>query len=173
MKVAINAGHCPGLDSGAVGEYSTEADIVKYVAEVVVEDLQKIGIEALFIQENELENICRIANNFGADLFVSIHCNSAKSHQAHGTETYYFDGSEAGYKIANCVQKQLISTMQLTDRGTKASQKLYVLRYTNMPACLAELAFISNQAEEKYLNDHKKIMGDAIARAITDYANMI
>ena len=34
MLVCINAGHCPNVDSGACGDYSQEADIVKYVGEV-------------------------------------------------------------------------------------------------------------------------------------------
>ena len=33
MKICINAGHCPGLDSGAVGTYLQEANVTKETQE--------------------------------------------------------------------------------------------------------------------------------------------
>ena len=167
MLVAINAGHCPGLDAGACGNYSEEANIVKSVAEVVCEDLNQIGIQAIFIQENELEDICDIANGANADLFVSIHCNAA-SPEAHGTETFYCSGSENGRQLAQCIQDQLIGTLGTTDRGLKTNS-LYVTKHTNMPAVLTELAFISNPDEEELLNNNINEMAHAIARGVTDY----
>ena len=38
-----------------------------------------------------LEDRTAVANAFGADLFVSIHCNAAKNHARHGVETYILD----------------------------------------------------------------------------------
>ena len=55
-KVVINAGHTASNsgyeDHGAVGSYSYEGDITKAVAEIVVEDLAKVGYEALFVQND-------------------------------------------------------------------------------------------------------------------------
>lgn len=169
MKVVINAGHYPNLDSGAVGDYSHEADIVKYVGEVVCKDLEAVGVQAVFVQDNELSNICRVANNEDADLFVSIHCNSAANRSAKGTETFYYNGSARSEKLARCIQNQLVTTMGSVDRGLKDGSWLYVLKHTTMPAVLTELEFISNPAGEKYLNEHKQVMAHAIARGVTDY----
>lgn len=167
MLVAINAGHCPGLDPGACGDYSEEANIVKSVAEVVCEDLYKVGIQTVFIQENELQDICDIANGANADLFISIHCNSA-SPAAHGTETFYSASNDDGKKLAQCVQDQLISTLGTTDRGLKTAG-YYVIKHTDMTAILTELAFISNPKEEELLNNNINEMAHAIARGVTDY----
>lgn len=173
VKVCVNAGHHPKYDSGAVGMYSREADIVKFVAEVVCEDLRKVGIDALFVQEDNLAEICNKSNEYGADLFVSIHCNSAVNKKAEGTETFYYKGSHHSQLLAECVQHQLVDTMESVDRGIKEGNKLYVIRRTVAPAILTELGFISNAREEKYLNEHKKVMAHAIARGITDYLNVI
>ena len=177
-KVAINAGHMYSgsgyEDKGASGMYSLEGDIARAVANVVCDDLQKVGYEILFIQDDGLKNICDMANGFNGDVFVSIHCNSADNPKAHGTETWYHTGSEEGPKLAQCVQNQLVESMGTADRGIKKDTDRYdtgfaVTRDTKMPACLTELAFISNADEEDYMNDHIELMAHAVARGITDY----
>ena len=169
MLVAINAGHCVGKDCGAVGAYSTEAEIVRDVAKIVCSDLNAVGINTVFIQENDLSDICNIANTADADLFISIHCNSAGNPSAVGTETYFYNGSKASAQLAKCVQSQLVNSMKSVDRGLKDGSWLYVLKHTAMPAVLTELDFINNPHREKYMNDHKALMAHAIARAVTDY----
>ena len=172
MKVAINAGHCPGLDSGCVGSKITEAELTKSYAEQVKAYLEAAGIETLFIQDNELQNICDQANEFGADIFVSIHFNAAGSADAHGTETFYSDGSVNGQLLAGAIQKQLIDTLHTTDRGLK-TDGLYVVRHTNMPAVLTEVGFLSNDAEQDLVMNNVDAASAAIARGITDYQLLV
>lgn len=171
MKIAVNAGHCPGLDSGAVGRNSEEAEIVKSVAHALCYELESMGHTPLFIQENELEDICDIANEAEADIFVSIHCN-AYNGKAHGTETWCYEYGDESYRLADCVQKELLFTLGTTDRGikTKNDGGLYVINHTDMPAILIELAFIDNPAEEDILNDNIVEMARAIARGIRSHA---
>lgn len=173
MKVVINAGHFVGVDPGAPGSRSTEAEIVRFISEVVVNDLEAAGIEAILVTDDSLSEVCRQANAFKADLFVSIHCNSAANYSAHGTESYYYAGSEQSYRLAKCIQEQLLATMGTTDRGLKDGSWLYVLKHTAMPAVLTEIGFISNYVEETYIIEHKRVIAHAIARGITDYINEV
>lgn len=177
-KVVINAGHTASnsgyADHGAVGAYSYEGNITKAIAEIVVEDLAKVGYEALFVQNDNLNTICDISNGFNADVFVSIHCNSSDDSRAHGTETFYWHTSGEGKKLAGCIQNQLIDTFGLTDRGLKqcipgTPTNFCVVRETDAVACLAELAFISNPTEEDLLNNNIEKWAHAIARGVTDY----
>ena len=168
MLIAINPGHCVGKDSGACGAYSQEASIVKYIGDVVCNDLKAVGIQTLFIHNNSLSTICDIANNSNADLFVSIHCNSCNTPSVQGTETFYHQNSSNGKKLAKCIQDQLLSTMNSVDRGLKTAG-YYVLKHTDMPAVLTEIDFISNPSKEDYMNQNKDIIAHAIARGITDY----
>lgn len=179
LKVVVNAGHTASdsgyPDHGASGSYSYEGDITKAVAEIVVEDLAKVGYKALFVQEDNLTDVCDISNGFNADVFVSIHCNSVdNAPDAKGTETFYHVGSDEGPKLAQCIQNQLVNTMQSVDRGIKVDTSLYprglaVLRNTDAYAALVELGFISNLTEEYYMNTHIPEMAHAVARGITDY----
>ena len=171
MKATINGGHCPGKDSGAVGQSGLqEAHVTHDVMQGVMYYLQQAGYETLQVQENELHQITSASNEFGADLFISIHCNSATNPEAHGTETFCYRFGGPSEQLANCIQNQILKEFDLGDRGTKEGN-FAVVRDTNCPAVLIELAFISNADEELLLAD--PVMQDkfaaAIARGVTDY----
>ncbi|SDF62391.1 N-acetylmuramoyl-L-alanine amidase family protein [Sporomusa acidovorans] len=171
MRETINGGHCPGLDSGAVGATGLqEAVAARDVMQRVSSYLRVIGHEVLEVQENELYQITDASNQFGADLFVSIHCNAASSSAAQGTETYCYSLGGQGEKLARCIQNQIVNSLGTVDRGVKTAN-FYVLRNTDCPAVLVEMAFISNPDDEKLLADAGKRdeFARAIARGITDY----
>lgn len=172
MKIAINGGHFEGLDSGAVGASGLhEANVTHRLMGLVSYYLQQIDYETLQIYENELQDICSQSNDWGADLFVSIHCNAAANTDAQGTETFCMTEASAGGKLARCIQSQVVSSLGTVDRGVKCGSGLYVIRNTDCPAVLVETAFISNPDDEKLLLDDSKLdqFAAAIARGITDY----
>lgn len=168
-KIFINPGH-GNPDPGAVGQTGLqEKDVVFAVGNLAADYLRKVGYEVLVLQSDDLNGVIRKANESGADLFVSIHCNSFSNQQANGTETFYYPDSVKGEKLARCIQGQLIQEFGLTDRGIKTSTGLGVLKYTDMPSVLAELAFISNPKEEVLLRDYQDRWAKAIARGVSDY----
>ena len=180
MRICINGGHYPGEDSGAVGGNGLqEADVVQRIMELVSYYLQQIGYETLPVQENELQDICDASNNFNADLFISIHCNSAGSAEAKGTEVWYNDGSAVGQKLATYILNQILGSLPVESRGVKDAvpgvNGLYVLKNTDCPAVLVETAFISNSDDEALLSSDqgKDDFARAIARGITDYVGSI
>ena len=166
MLIAGNAGHCPGLDPGCSGSRITEAELAKQYVEKINGYLEAVGIETIFIQENELWDICNIANRNNVDLFYSLHFN-AFNHVATGTETLYCAGSSKGKIFAQCVQDQLVNTLGLVNRGLK-TDGLYVTRNTDAPAILIEVGFLDNPHDEAVLVDRMDDACRAIARGITD-----
>lgn len=100
----------------------------------------------------ELADRVKMANNNGADYFVSIHVNSASNPVATGTETFAFPNSVLGTRLADAVQRALVNEIGLANRGVK-HKGFYVLKNTKMPAILVEVAFINNPKEEKLLKD--------------------
>lgn len=94
-----------------------------------------------------LQGRCDIANNNGAHRFISSHCNAFGDPATHGTETYCHPyGSSNSYDMRNRINAEMVSHMGTYNRGTKTAD-FYVLRNTNMPAALAEVAFISNSGD--------------------------
>lgn len=182
MKVFLNPGHAPAgnPDPGAVNaetgleEWAVASDVAYFVEDF----LMKAGLEVNTLQSDSLEDICNVANSWGADIFVSIHCNAAVSKYAQGTETWVCSGDPEGENLAECVQNQMIDAMDTDDRGVKIATPgengLYVLTNTDMPAILVELAFITNADDEQLLanEDSQREFAAAIARGITDYENL-
>ena len=178
MKVFINPGHAPGIDSGAVNANGTqEAEVALKVGRLVSKYLENVGIVTELLQSNSLNgededaanpSICRTANNSGADLFISIHCN-AFNRQARGTECcIYCIGCESEH-LAGCIQQQIVKSLGTVDRGIKTRPKLTVLRCTSMPAVLVEMAFIDNDDDCRLLTEKADEFARAIARGVTDY----
>ena len=185
MKIFIDPGHNGrGVDPGAVGLSGLlECDVALAVARLVNKKLQYNGIETKMYRDgdvpyyggssnSDLKRRCILANNWGADYFISIHCNSA-SPAAHGTETYCYKFGGNGEKLARIIQDKLIHTTGLTNRGVKEGN-FAVIRDTNMPAVLTELAFISNLLEEKILASPQwhDIMATAIASGICEFVGI-
>jgi N-acetylmuramoyl-L-alanine amidase len=105
--VVVDAGH-GGDDHGAAGpEGLLEKDVVLEVARRVAERLQAQGLRVVLTRDHDLAvplpERTRIANEARADLFVSIHANSAPSRLARGMETYFLSldaSDEASGRVA-------------------------------------------------------------------------
>ncbi|MBR1645204.1 MAG: N-acetylmuramoyl-L-alanine amidase [Selenomonadaceae bacterium] len=168
MKIFINPGHEPTLDPGACGNGLREADVALKIGKRVENYLRAVGYEVKLFQYDGLHEICADANSWCADLFVSIHCNAAENLSAKGTETFFSYGSAGGRSLAEKIQKQIVNSVPVVDRGVKQAN-FAVLTGTNMPAVLVETAFISNADDAELLVDCEDDFARAIARGITDF----
>ncbi|MDU2064087.1 MAG: N-acetylmuramoyl-L-alanine amidase [Sporomusaceae bacterium] len=178
MRIFINPGHAPDgtPDPGAVNAVTglRECDVALAVGEGVATYLRAADCEVTVLQLDDLSAIVMAANDWQADFFISIHCNSAESTAATGTEVWYCSGSLAGEQLGDCIKREILATLPLVDRGMKEATPgengLYVLTNTAMPACLVELAFISNQQDEVLLREAQQqdAFARAIARGVTD-----
>ena len=167
--IAVNAGHYLGkenYDPGACNEVLglTEAEINVAVGRKVEQSLIDEGHQVVYIHKGELQEITDASNEANADVFVSIHCNSAVNVEAHGVETFCHATSKNGSKLATLVQNQMVNLLALTDRGVK-TESLYVIRNTDAVAILCEIGFISNLVEGTLMATEQ--FQDNAAQAIT------
>ena len=172
MRICIDPGH-GGRDSGAVADGLKEKTPALTISLILAELLELAGYEVIMTRRKdefvELQNRANIANRKGADLFVSVHHNSFTDSEANGIETYYFEGSNEGHRIAEIIQDNLIGYSGWTNRGVKTAE-FSVLRNTRMPAVLLEIGFISNSNEREGLKDCNILLGfaKAIFKAIKE-----
>lgn len=107
-KIVIDAGH-GGKDSGCSGKYVKEKDITLAIAlklgSYITKNLK--DVEVIYTRKKnvfvELHERAALANRKSADLFISIHCNSASKHTTvSGTETYIMglDKSQENLDVA-------------------------------------------------------------------------
>ena len=96
-----------------------------------------------------------------------------------GTETFFYAPidkpelyiqKDERSRLATLIQNELISLLARNNRGVKENN-LSVLRNTNMPSALAEIAFLTNPEEEQLVqqNDFKDLTAQAIANGILAY----
>lgn len=105
------------------------------------------------------------ANAFGADIFISVHLNASVGESGNGYETYSAPEDRLGASLASHVQREVIESTPFSDRGAKTAQ-FYVIRWTHMPAILAECGFISNPADRAYVTSASG--QSTLARAMAD-----
>jgi N-acetylmuramoyl-L-alanine amidase len=94
-RVVIDPGH-GGHDPGTMNKSGLrEKDIVLDVSHRLRKLLEKDGFEVVMTRDRDvfipLEERTAIANSKGADLFVSVHVNAARSTRPRGTETYFLN----------------------------------------------------------------------------------
>lgn len=169
MKIALDAGH-GGSDAGAVGKAGTKESVVNLaICKLLADRLMADGHSIIQTRPREefvtLSQRCIIANTAKADIFVSVHCNS-DGPSAVGVETLY--KTERGRALAEPIQKALLTATGDVDRGLKLRNDLAVLNGTSMPACLAEVGFISHPDTEQKLRtaSYQQLIANAICNGI-------
>lgn len=154
-KLFIDPGH-GGQDPGAVGAKSKEAENVLAVALALESKLKAQGYEVKLSRRTNvyvtLNDRAKMANDWGADIFISLHDNSAVNKTATGFETFIFNGqvSTNTIKLQKSIHDAIIKGIGLRDRGMKRAN-FAVLRLTKMPSVLVEYGFISNLNDERII----------------------
>ena len=178
--VVIDAGHGgedPGANNGKILEKDLNLDIALKLEAL----LKKNNVKTFMLRQDDtfvgLYDRPYIANALNATLFVSIHNNAIDSAKTSGTETLYYpeakgDPAFTGEKFAKMVQDVLIEKLKSVNRKTVQRPGLVVLKYTKMPAILAEIGFLTNAAEVKNLTNPEfqqkaaEALNDSILKAL-------
>lgn len=168
-KIYINPGHS-NRDPGAVG-YETER-----VLNVKVSNFMNEYLLANYECETKMNSgsmdslnaICRDANTWGADLFVSNHFNAGGGD---GFEALVYNQKRV--ELGKLFEKHVKSIGQ-NSRGVKLRPGLTVLANTNMPAVLNEGAFVDNKKDIQDWNDDAELkkLGIAYAEAAAEFLNL-
>lgn len=179
-KIYLDAGH-GGADAGAVGanglyEKNLVLKIQQYLISYLNSTYSDFTIKTTRTTDVFLSLSQRAsqANSWGADAFMSIHVNAGGGT---GYEDYvYRSASNASKTFQSIVHGQVQPTLlsyNHPNRGRK-SANYAVLRLTNMPAVLTEIAFIDNRTDAALLQNEAflKSIGESYAKGIAVYLNL-
>ncbi|MFO8057546.1 MAG: N-acetylmuramoyl-L-alanine amidase [bacterium] len=126
--VVLDPGH-GGKDPGAVGPSGTyEKDIVLALAKRTKKTLsaRRPDVEVRLTRTDDrfltLVERTAMANTMGADLFVSIHCNAARTSNAAGIESYYLDNTTDRASLKLAAKENFVT--EKTMRKTKDTTNL-------------------------------------------------
>jgi N-acetylmuramoyl-L-alanine amidase len=164
--------------------------------------LANAGLQVRLTRDNdrfvELAERCRMAARWKADLFVSVHLNSAANGAARGVESYVlpapgapstaddgrppsrtvsysgnrFDG--ANFLLGYHLHRGLLERTEAADRGIRHARYL-VLRDAPCPAALMECGFLSSREEEALLETeaHRERVAQGLADGILGYIKAV
>lgn len=191
-KIVVDPGH-GGFDLGAAGENGVlEKDITLAVGKRLAAFLKQAGAEVLLTRDTgadlsepgatglspgmneDLKRRAALANEYQADLLVSIHVNSYPGNGPHGARTFVPPGSPASKKAGQAIQSALSAQLKNTDRVTQEID-CCLTRLATMPAVLVELGFITNTVEGRLLPDpdYQDKLGWAIHAGIVSYFSTV
>lgn len=176
--VVVDPGH-GGPDPGCSGHGLAEADVVADLAARIEGRLAATGVQALRTRgpglDRELDEVARaqFANETGANLLVSLHCDAHKNPAASGIATYYYGTdkhgahSAIGEQFAGLIQREILARTDLRDCRTHP-KTWDLLRYTRMAAVRVELGYLTNPGDAARLADpgFRDVVAEAIVVAV-------
>ena len=159
------------LDSGHGGARKIKKRLEKKGWEVVMtrEKDEMLGDpQAGNKKIHDMKARVEIINKTMPQAAVSIHQNSYQDEQIRGAQVFYYSHSEEGKRMAEQMQKALLTVDETNTRQAKANDTYYLLKRTEVPTIIVECGFLSNPEEAAKLTDTKyqKKMADAITKGI-------
>lgn len=159
MKLYLDPGH-GGSDNGSSGnglkEKDINLDIALQIRSILNSDYEKVEVRMSRTNDStvSLSQRTNEANNWGADYFLSIHCNAFNG-AAQGYEDYIhssLSNSSKTAKYRDILHAEIVKVNQLRDRGKKKAN-FHVLRESKMPALLTENGFIDNDHDANLMKE--------------------
>ena len=111
----------------------------------------------------------RLANEWPADYFISIHANANVNPDINGAEIYIYQYFTQANWLAQHVMDKLLEYTNLDNNGIRVNQSLYVLRRTSMPAILVEMGYLTNYGDAVIIRDNQWQIAFGIYNGILDY----
>ena len=170
-KIVIDAGH-GGKNPGAVYQGRRESDDALRLAMAVGNILEENGYDVIYTRTTDATQSvgqkAAIANEEGADLFLSIHRNAADyPDQYDGIQTLLYDDSGLKKKIAERINANL-EALGFRNIGVDIRPNLVVLNSTRMPALLVEAGFIDSDKDNQLFDSRFQALAQAIADGIME-----
>lgn len=179
MKVYIDQCHGCGQDRGAVSIANEEVESDK-VSTLVAQKLRNLGYEVMIGRPTEnwhtVKSSCneraKRANDWGADLFISIHNNSGGGE---GAEAYTYRGAKT--EVAKRYLKFILNhggkthdgtlTHKTVDGAIKDGSDLIVINQSKMEAILFENFYVDNADDYNFFKNNVEMFSNAIVYAIS------
>ena len=198
--ICLDPGH-GGKDPGNTEGSRREKDYTLLLGREVQAQLEKAGYKVIATRNRdefpELDKRPAYANKRKADLFISLHFNSASATSASGIEVFCLTPAGApssharpeGYNgsslpgnrndslnmlLAYQIQKSVVKETKAEDRGIVRA-RFAVLKTATMPAVLVEGGFMTNPTEGRRIYDaaYRKTLAKGIVDGVKAYAKLV
>ena len=172
MKIAVRGGHVPKFTGAS--KFIDELTEDRKVKNSLINWLKQLGCEVLDVTppdntstlNSDLSYGVNKANNWEADLFVSIHFNKAYDNYngCLGSEVCVYSPFATAQRVVNELAK-----LGFKNRGQKIRNNLYELNHTKMKAMIIEVCFVEATGDVVlYKELGHYLIGKTIALVLTN-----
>lgn len=152
IKIAIDAGH-GGTNGGAAGirTGAAEKTYTLLFAKALQTYLKKKGVKKIVMTrtaDTTFDNKDRILflQEQNPDILISLHLNSSSNAQVKGVSTYY---KHIGFRPLTTAILNRMLQLKLNEFGNVGSFNFVLNSPTDFPNSLVEIAFLSNEEDER------------------------
>ena len=154
---AGHGGHDAGAVSGSVKEKDINLDIALSLGRMITEGYP--GVNVIYTRSTDvfvpLVERSSIANRNKADLFISIHSNSARSTAAYGTETFIMGTDKSQSNLELCKRENSVITLESDYTTTYAGYNpddtdSYIFFNLMQSAQFEQSIYMASMVEEKF-----------------------
>jgi N-acetylmuramoyl-L-alanine amidase len=159
--VVLDPGH-GGANTGAVAHGLVESELVMDLARRIEGRLTAIGVSVVYTRTEHTcpseDERAALANDAGADLVLSLHCDSHDAAEASGVATFFFgrdrktSWSAVGEHLADLVLREVVARTGLANCRSHG-RSWALLQQTRMPAVRIEAGYLSHPADAARLAD--------------------
>lgn len=164
-----------------------ESELVLAVGLKLRDALQAHGVKVIMTRTTQNVNIsniqrAQVANDAGADLFIRVHADGSTNPAAKGIHVLYpvsikgwtDDIAAPSKKAAALAQRELIAATGAKDRGIDARSDMTGFNWSDVPAIIPEIGFMTNEAEDRLLATpaYQDKIVQGLAKAILSFLNV-
>jgi len=170
--VVLDPGH-GGSNTGAVAHGLVESEVVMDLARRIEGRLTAIGVSVVYTRTEHTspteDERAALANDAGADLVLSLHCDSHDAGDASGVATFFFgrdrqtSWSAVGEHLADLVLREVVARTGL-ENCRSHGRSWALLQQTRMPAVRIEAGYLSHPDDAARLAD--PLFRDTLAEAV-------
>lgn len=179
--IVLDAGHGgidPGTSKNGLKEKDVNFNVINLYAKAYFDESDiKVYYTRTTDTKISLENRAAMAEQVGADFFISFHVNSNNNSAASGTSVYYSlsNNTPSSSGLTSAILGKTILDKFVTTWGTRnaglLTAKFVVINENTVPAVLVESGFISNTNDFNKLKD--PVYQKKAAKALFDAVNAI
>ncbi|HEV7145886.1 MAG TPA: N-acetylmuramoyl-L-alanine amidase [Pedococcus sp.] len=170
--IVLDPGH-GGSNTGATANGLVESQLVMDLARRIEGRLTAIGVSVVFTRTDSScpteDERAALANAAGADLVISLHCDSHDAADASGVATFFFgrdrktSWSAVGEHFADLVLRELVARTGLANCRSHG-RSWTLLQQTTMPTVRVEAGYLSHPSDADRLAD--PAFRDTVAEAV-------
>ncbi len=178
ITVVIDAGH-GGDDNGAVSNDGIkEKDITLAIARKIAESNSNSHIQILLSRKDDyplsVKDRVEFAKSNGADMFISLHVNTAADKQLNGFSVLIDkDNGKQNLLLGSALINELRKTYNTQDQLGARAKGVWVLDHNSCTAALVECGYLSNSSDEAFITNsaNQDKIAEDVLEAINEYAS--